>query len=84
MPDLGAPELLIIALIAVLLFGPAKIADLGGALGRSIREFRAASRGDGSDDLDRPRGPFCARCGATGAASAKFCANCGAPRSAHG
>jgi hypothetical protein len=68
----------------LLLFGPAKIADPGCALGRSIREFRAASRGDRADDLDPARGPFCARCGAAGAASAKFCENCGAPRLARG
>ena len=43
MPDIGVPELLIIAVIVVLLFGPGKAADLGGALGKSIREFRKAS-----------------------------------------
>jgi sec-independent protein translocase protein TatA len=46
MPDIGVPELLIIAVIVVLLFGPGKAADLGGALGKSIREFRRASTED--------------------------------------
>ena len=50
MPDIGVPELLIIAVIVLLLFGPAKAADLGGALGKSIREFRKAS----SEDADPP------------------------------
>ena len=48
MPDIGVPELLIIAVIVVLLFGPGKAADLGGSLGKSIREFRRAS--SGADD----------------------------------
>ncbi len=47
MPDIGVPELLIIAVIVVLLFGPGKAADLGGALGKSIREFRHASKDAG-------------------------------------
>ena len=46
MPEVGVPELLIIAVIALLIFGPAKVADVGGALGKSIREFRKASRED--------------------------------------
>ena len=46
MPDLGFPELAIIAVIVLLLFGPGKAADIGGSLGKSIREFRRASRDD--------------------------------------
>lgn len=46
MPELGVPELLIIAVIVLLLFGPAKAADIGGSLGKSIREFRKASKED--------------------------------------
>ena len=37
---LGAPELLIILAIVVLLFGAAKIGDVGASMGRAIREFR--------------------------------------------
>ena len=47
MPDIGVPELLIVAFIVILLFGPSKAADLGGSLGKSIREFRKASREEG-------------------------------------
>jgi sec-independent protein translocase protein TatA len=46
MPDLGVPELLIVAVIVLLLFGPGKAADIGGSLGKSIREFRKATRED--------------------------------------
>src|SRR5437660_493106 len=53
MPDIGVPELLIIAVIVVLLFGPGKAADLGGSLGKSIREFRRASSGEDEAPKDQ-------------------------------
>lgn len=45
MPQLGVPELLIILLIIIIIFGVGKLPELGGALGRSIREFRQAASG---------------------------------------
>ncbi len=44
MPDIGLPELLIILGILVLLFGAGRVAELGGALGRAVREFRQGLR----------------------------------------
>ncbi len=41
---LGVPELLIILAILVLLFGASRLADLGGSMGRGIREFRRGLR----------------------------------------
>ncbi|HEX5478097.1 MAG TPA: twin-arginine translocase TatA/TatE family subunit [Dehalococcoidia bacterium] len=46
---MGVPELLIVAVIVLLLFGPGKAQDIGGALGKSIREFRKASKEDDDD-----------------------------------
>ncbi|GIW13782.1 MAG: hypothetical protein KatS3mg062_1221 [Tepidiforma sp.] len=40
--SLGAPELIIIALVIVLIFGVGKISGLGRELGTSIKEFRRA------------------------------------------
>ena len=37
---LGPPELLIILAIVVVLFGASRLTGIGGALGKSIREFR--------------------------------------------
>lgn len=37
---LGVPELIIILLIILVIFGAAKLPQIGGALGKSIREFR--------------------------------------------
>ena len=44
MPTLGVPELIIILVIVLILFGAGKLADIGGALGKGIREFRSASK----------------------------------------
>ena len=49
MPDIGPLELIIIAAIVLLLFGPGKAADLGSSLGKSISEFRKETRDDGGD-----------------------------------
>ncbi len=46
--SLGWQELLIILVILALLFGASRVASLGGALGRGIREFRSEATG-GSD-----------------------------------
>src|SRR5688572_8260923 len=42
-PSLGMPELLIILVLALIIFGPRKLPDLGRSLGKSIGEFRRAS-----------------------------------------
>ncbi len=41
--NIGAPELIIILVIALLILGPGKLPEVGQALGKSIREFRKAS-----------------------------------------
>lgn len=43
LPNIGAPELIIILVIALLILGPGKLPDVGASLGKSIREFRKAS-----------------------------------------
>lgn len=40
---IGMPELIIILVIALIIFGPRKLPDLGRSLGRSLSEFRRAS-----------------------------------------
>ncbi|MDQ7849928.1 MAG: twin-arginine translocase TatA/TatE family subunit [Armatimonadota bacterium] len=44
MPNVGLPELLIIFLILLLLFGANRLTGIGQALGRTIREFRKEVR----------------------------------------
>jgi sec-independent protein translocase protein TatA len=54
MPEVGAPELLIILIIVVLVFGGPRVAELGGSLGKGIKEFKKAMRDDGPPG---PRAP---------------------------
>ncbi|MBK9231573.1 MAG: twin-arginine translocase TatA/TatE family subunit [Anaerolineae bacterium] len=48
MPSLGPFELIIILVIVVIFFGVGKLPEIGGAIGRSLAEFRNANRTDDS------------------------------------
>jgi sec-independent protein translocase protein TatA len=50
--DIGAPELLIILLIVVLIFGVGRISKVGGELGKGIRAFREGL--SGKEDETKP------------------------------
>ncbi|MGC7847708.1 twin-arginine translocase TatA/TatE family subunit [Desulforudis sp. 1088] len=43
-PRIGMPELIIILVVALIIFGPGKLPEAGKALGRTIKEFRKSSR----------------------------------------
>ena len=43
MGPIGMPEMVIIAVIALIIFGPRKLPELGKSLGKSIAEFKRAS-----------------------------------------
>jgi len=45
---LGLPEILVILAIALLIFGPSKLADLGKGLGEGIKNFKSAVK-DGEE-----------------------------------
>ena len=48
--SLGLPELLLIALIIVIIFGASRLPQLGRGIGDGIRNFRSALKGDKKDD----------------------------------
>lgn len=50
MPEIGMPELLIILVVVLLLFGPQRLSGLGMALGQSIREFRHGLQGESENE----------------------------------
>jgi sec-independent protein translocase protein TatA len=39
---IGAPELILILVIALILFGPGKLPEIGRALGKGVRDFKDA------------------------------------------
>src|SRR5262245_58787198 len=60
--SIGMPELIIIFVIALIIFGPRKLPELGRSLGRSINEFKRASNElkntlDEEIRLEEQRGP---------------------------
>ena len=47
---MGAPELIVILVVAVLVFGPGKLPEIGGALGKGIKDFKKALENKGGDE----------------------------------
>jgi sec-independent protein translocase protein TatA len=53
--DFGAPELIIVLVIILLLFGPGRIGKVAGELGKGIRNFRDGLSGkDEAADASKP------------------------------
>jgi sec-independent protein translocase protein TatA len=44
LPTLGPTELIVILVIVVLIFGAGKLPELGGAIGKTMREFKSATK----------------------------------------
>ncbi len=54
MPNVGPLELAIVLIIALVVFGPKRLPELGKSVGRGIREFKSSISGDNDDD-DEPQ-----------------------------
>ncbi len=52
---IGVPEILVLLLIALLVFGPKRLPEMGRSLGRGMREFKESIQGKDDDDEDRRR-----------------------------
>ena len=52
MPNIGPPELIILLVIVMIIFGVGRLPEIGGALGKAIREFRQTQSGE--SDIERP------------------------------
>lgn len=48
--SIGLPELLVILVVAVLLFGGKKIPEVAKGLGEGIRNFKDSLKGEGADE----------------------------------
>ena len=62
MPNIGPLELAIVLIIALVVFGPKRLPELGRSLGRGIREFRGSIGGDNheaerQDAIEPPKAP---------------------------
>ena len=86
------PEhIVVIVIVALLIFGPSKLPEIGKAMGRTIREFQSgikeATQGFTEEvKTDAPKtetaqaapAPVCKTCGKPVQAGVKFCPECGA------
>lgn len=54
MPNIGGPEIVIILVIVVLLFGAKKLPELGSSVGKSITNFKAGMKEAQDDDDEAP------------------------------
>jgi sec-independent protein translocase protein TatA len=54
MPNIGPLEIAIVLVIALIIFGPKRLPELGRSAGRGIREFKNSVTGD-KDDADEKR-----------------------------
>ena len=52
MPNVGPLELVVVLIIALVIFGPKRLPELGRSMGKGIREFRGSISGKGDDDDD--------------------------------
>lgn len=54
MPNIGPFEILVVLIIALIVFGPKRLPELGRSLGKGIREFRGSITGAIDDEDEKP------------------------------
>ena len=52
MPNVGAPELIVILVIALIVLGPKRLPEVGRSIGKGMREFKESLSGDDERDDD--------------------------------
>ena len=56
MPRIGAPELIIILFIVLIVFGVGRLTEIGGALGKGIRAFKRGQSGEAEEEDEKAKG----------------------------
>jgi sec-independent protein translocase protein TatA len=54
MPNVGPLELVVVLIIALVIFGPKRLPELGRSMGKGIREFRSSISGKADDEESPP------------------------------
>jgi sec-independent protein translocase protein TatA len=52
MPNIGPMEIAIVLIIALVVFGPKRLPELGKSLGKGVREFKGTIGGDGQEAIE--------------------------------
>ncbi|MDI6785379.1 MAG: twin-arginine translocase TatA/TatE family subunit [bacterium] len=52
---IGVPELIIILIIVLIIFGAGKLPQIGKALGKGIKEFQSAAKGETEEEKDKEK-----------------------------
>ena len=55
MANIGVPSLILILVLALIIFGPNKLPELGQAVGKTLREFKLSTKGIMEDDESNPK-----------------------------
>ena len=80
MGRLGLPELLVILVIVVIIFGANRLPELGKGIGSAIKNFKNATT-DPDDDVTSTTSSTtlgtCVNCGTVNPADSRFCRKCG-------
>ena len=51
MPNIGPMEIAIVVIVALLIFGPSRLPELGKSAGNGLREFKDSVRGRGEEEI---------------------------------
>jgi sec-independent protein translocase protein TatA len=76
MGRLGLPELLVILIIVIIIFGANRLPQLGKGIGSAIKNFKNAT-GDPDEPAPSTHLGACANCGTVNPADSRFCRKCG-------
>lgn len=56
MPNIGPMEIIVVLIIALVVFGPKRLPELGKSLGKGIQEFKGTISGDKPESDTKPQG----------------------------
>ncbi len=77
MGRVGLPELVIILVIVVIIFGANRLPQLGHGIGSAIKNFKNATGGDGDERVSSAQPAACPNCATVNPPDSRFCRGCG-------